>query len=74
MYISNWVDNAIVSSCMFYVGHTKLFRDAGFGKMKPKFWITKVGFLNGIASVMQTSITVKYSQPVDDQQNNSYYE
>ena len=45
--------------------------------MKHKFWITLVGCLNDIASVMHMSTTVKYmkyNQPVGDQQGNSYYE
>ena len=76
----NWptsVDNAVVSSWMFHVGHTKFFHDVGFRKIKHKFWIPKVGCLNDIASVMQTSTTVKYmkySQLVGNQQSNSYYE
>ena len=66
------VYNAVDSLCMFHMDHAQFFGDAGFGKMKHKFRITKVGCLNDFAPVMQTSTMEKYSHPVDDQQDNSY--
>ena len=52
------------------MGHTKFFPDAGFGMLKRKFRVTNVGYLNGIATVVQKSATMNHAQLVDDQQGN----
>ena len=52
------------------VGHTKFFPDAGFGMLKRKFKLTKVGCLDDIVSVVQSSASMNYAQLVGDQQGN----
>lgn len=52
------------------VGHTKFFPDAGFGMLKRKFRMTKVGCLSDIASVVSQSATMNYCQLVGDQSGN----
>ena len=52
------------------VGHTKFFLGAGFGMLKRKFKLTKVGCLEDIVSVVQSSAKMNYAQLVGDQQGN----
>ena len=52
------------------VGHTKFFPDAGFGMLKRKFRLTTVGCLSDIATVVNQSAVMNYSQLVGDQSGN----
>ena len=51
------------------VGHTKFFPDAGFGMLKCKFKLTKVDWLDDIASVVNKSVAMNYAQLAGDQQD-----
>lgn len=52
------------------VGHTKFFPDAGFGMLKRKFRLTKVGCLTDIANVVKQSAEMNHCQLVGDQSGN----
>lgn len=52
------------------VGHTKFFPDAGFGMLKRKFRMTKVGCLSDIVSVVNQSASMNHSQLMGDQSGN----
>ena len=52
------------------VGHTKFFPDAGFGMLKRKYKLTKVGCLDDIVKVVNQSASMNHAQLVGDQQGN----
>ena len=52
------------------VGHTKFFPDAGFGMLKRKFRLSKVGCLADIASIVNQSAAMNHSQLVGGQNGN----